>query len=66
MNTQESTATKFCQYDEPYLQDKKKYELLCNLKSADVGISVVKGKRVGDLHDISCKKLITVTKRIRN
>ena len=52
MTPQELLATKFSQYDEPQLKDKTNAELLGNLKSARVDISVVKGKRAGELQDI--------------
>ena len=53
--TQERVATKFSQYDDTQLKDKKKSELIGNLNSAGVDISVVKGKRVGYMQDISRK-----------
>ena len=55
MNTQERVDTKFSQYDDPQLKDNKKAELLGNIKSAGVDVSVVNGKRLGELQDISRK-----------
>ena len=52
MNSQEHIAMQFSQYDDPQLKDKTKDELLVNLESAGVDISVMKGKRVGKLQDI--------------
>ena len=65
MTPQERLAKKFSQYDELQLEDKTKDELLGNLKSAGVDISVVCGKRVGYLQDIYYKNLISVTNIIR-
>ena len=64
MNPQERVYTKPIQYDEPCLKDKTNYELIGDLKSACVEISLVKGKRVGDTHYISHKSYISVTKII--
>ena len=61
---QEHVATKFGQYDDMQLKDKTDSELLGNLKRAGVYIYVVKGNRVGDMQDIYCKKMISVTNRI--
>ena len=55
MTPQDHVATYFSQYDEPQLKDKTKTELLGNLQSAGVDISVVKEKRVGELQYISRK-----------
>ena len=47
---------KFSHCDETWLKYKTKDDLLGHLKSDGVHISVVKGKRVVYLHDISHKK----------
>ena len=52
---QQLVVTKFSQCDDPQLKDKTKTELLGNLQSAGVDISVVKEKRVGELQYISRK-----------
>ena len=65
ITSQERLDTKFSQYDEMQLKDKKNAELISNIESADVDISVFKGNRVGDLQDIYCKKYISVKKIIR-
>ena len=65
MTPQERLAKKFSQYDELQLEDNTKDELLGNLRNAGVYISVVSGKRVGDLQDIYHKNLISVTNIIR-
>ena len=46
MDSQESIATKFSQYDEPLLQDNKNDELFGNIKRTGMDIYVVNGKRV--------------------
>ena len=61
MTPQQRVATNFSQYDDTYVKDKTKYELLSNLKSADVNISVEKVKGVGELQDIYHRNLIYVT-----
>ena len=53
MTTQEHLTTKFSQYDGPQLKDNTKVELLGNLKRYGLDISLVKGKSVGDMQDIS-------------
>ena len=65
ITTQERVVTKFSQCDDPQLKYKTKSELLGNIKSAGVGITVVKGKRVGQLQDIDHKTFIPVTNRIK-
>ena len=52
MTPQEREATKFCQYDEPKLKYKTKDKLLGNLKSYDVDIYVLKGKRLGQIEEV--------------
>ena len=64
MTSQESVVTKFSQYDEPQLKDKTKAELLGDIKSDCVDISIVKGNRVGEMHYIFHKNPISVTNRI--
>ena len=64
MTPQERVATKFSQYDEPQLKDNTKAELLGNLKSSGVYISLLKGKSVDEMQEIS-HKIISVTKRTR-
>ena len=41
---------KLIQYDEPSLKDNKKFDLLGNIKISGVDVSVVKGKRVDEMH----------------
>ena len=65
MTPQERVATKFSQCDELQLKNNTKAQLLGNIKSSGVDISVVKEKRVGDLQDIPCKILISVKNIIR-
>ena len=48
-------ATKFSQYGDKKLKYNTKVGLIVRLKSAGVGISVVKGKRVGNIQYIYCK-----------
>ena len=62
MNPQEFIDTKFSQYDDPQLKDKTKADSISNIKSAGVDISVVKGKKVGNLQDVSRKNSFYVTK----
>ena len=50
---QEHIATNYSHYDEPQLKDKKKDELLGNLKSSRMDVYGVKGKRLDNLHDIA-------------
>ena len=61
MTPQERGSNKFSQYDDKSLKDNKKDELIGNIKSTGIYISVVKGKRVGDLQDISRDNYISVT-----
>ena len=56
INTQNCVSTNFIQYDQLQLKDNTKAQLLGNLKSSGVDISVVNGKRVGEMQDISRKK----------
>ena len=51
-NPQDCVVTKFSQYDEPQLKDKTKSKLHGNRKSDGVDISIVKGKRVVNMHNI--------------
>ena len=64
MAPQERVSTKFSKYDEPQLKDNTKDNFLGNLKSYCVYISVVKGKKVGELQYISRKNPISVTMTI--
>ena len=50
MNPQERVATKCSHYDELPLIDRTKAELIGNIKSDGVDMSVAKGKRVSELH----------------
>ena len=43
-------SMKLIQYDEPSLKDNKKFDLLGNIKISGVDVSVVKGKRVDEMH----------------
>ena len=61
MTPQDSVAKTFSQYDDLQLKDKTKAELLGNIKSAGVDISVVKGNRLYKIQDISHKNTISVT-----
>ena len=61
---QERVVTKFSQCYEPQLKDKTEAELIGDIKSAGIDISIVKGNRVGQLQDVSHEKTIYVTKRI--
>ena len=65
MTPQERVGTKFSHYDDMPLKYNIKDELLGNLESAGVYMTVVKGKRVGELQDIYREKLISVTNIIR-
>ena len=65
MNLQEIVVTKFSQYDDPQLKDKTKDELLGNIKSDSVDISVMKGNMVGDIQVVSYSKMISITMLIR-
>ena len=56
MTPQDHVGKCFSQYEDTQLKYKTKVELLGNLKSAGVDIFVLKGKRVGEMQDISCKK----------
>ena len=49
MNPQERVSTKFGHYNDMSLKDNTKSELLGKIKSTGVGISVMKGKKVGGL-----------------
>ena len=53
MTTQEHVSAEFSKYDEPLLKDKTKYMLIGNIKISGVDMSVVKGKRVGYMQNIS-------------
>ena len=55
MDPQERIDTPFSHYDELQLKEKTKAELIGNIKSSGVDISVVKGERVGELQNIFCK-----------
>ena len=49
MNPQERVSTKFDHYNDMSLKDNTKSELLGKIKSTGVGMSVMKGKKVGGL-----------------
>ena len=53
---QEHVVTNFSQCYEPQLKDKTEAGLIGNIKSAGIDISILKGKRVGQLQDISHEK----------
>ena len=53
MNPQECVAKNFSQYDEPWLKNKTKAELLGNLKNTSAYMSILKGKSIGELQDIT-------------
>ena len=59
---QEHADTNFSHYDDISLKYKTKADLLGNIKSSSVDISVVKGKMVGELQVIASENLIYVTK----
>ena len=61
MNPQEILAANFGDYDDTSLKDNTNAELLGNIKSADVVMYLVKGKRLGDMQDISCENVISIT-----
>ena len=62
---QERVDTKFSNYFDLQLKDNTKAKLLGDIKNDDVDMSVVKGKMLGDLQDISCENLISITNRTR-
>ena len=63
---QERLKKKFSKYDEPQLKYNTKADLLSNLKSSGVDISLVKGKRVVELQYIYPNNCIYVAKIISN
>ena len=65
MKPQYRISMKFRQCDETQLKDNTKAELLGNLNSAGMHISVVRGNRVGYMQDIYHEKYISVTKKKR-
>ena len=65
MAPQKQTATMFIHYYDLQLKDKTYVDLLGNIKSSGVDISVVKGNMVGELQDIQHKHQISITNRIR-
>ena len=62
MTPQEHVATKFSHYNELSLKYKTQAELPVNLKISSIYMSVVKGKRVGDIRDNGHENLISLRK----